>query len=95
MKKQTEQKQWDLTKIEIRRLRDFQSSRVAMNEIISSLLEQRAKQLNKERDWWGAVLSKYGLQSDTALVADAYIGKIWVKGEVPELDKLTSYLKEG
>jgi len=80
-------KQWDLTKREIKELRTFQGQRVATEEILQALLKQAGRNAEKERILWDTIARNHKITLTLGLVADSVLGKVWVKGEVPELDK--------
>lgn len=84
-----EQKQWDLTKKEVKQLQHIQATREARSRIIEDLLKAEARTVLGEKDWWEAAMLTHNIPEDLRykLMVDALIGKVWVKGEVPELDK--------
>ena len=88
-------KHWDLTKEEIKKLTSLQARRMAVKGLLNMLTEQMTNDAKNDARWWSDVLLKHSINGSEAksgkLVADVKLGKIWVKDEVPEFDKLASY----
>ena len=89
-----EQKQWDLTKEELKKLKAFQVREEAVKQLTKTLLAQLAENheatLKQGDAWWKAITVKYKIPDayKGKLVTVAEVGKFWVKGEVPELDEI-------
>lgn len=89
-----EPKQWDLTKEELKKLKAFQVREGAIKQLTKTLLEQLAENhevtLKQGDAWWEAITVKYKIPDafKGKLVAVTEVGKFWVRGEVPELDKI-------
>ena len=83
-----ESKQWDLTNAEIKKLRECQSKRETIKELMHSLLEEGTQNVQREMNLWSAIARNHRITTNGRLVSDTKVGKVWIKGKVPELDKL-------
>jgi hypothetical protein len=89
--KDEEQKQWDLTEKENKKLKVFQAHRIAVEQLMETLLGQIASNHEQEYAWWKAIRLNHKIPDAFMykLAANPSFGthgKVWVKGEVPELD---------
>jgi hypothetical protein len=88
-----EPKQWDLTKEEVKKLKALQAQQVAADRLLKMLLESMAKTADGENAWWNAVINNHKIPDEFLgkLISSENLGKVWLKGEVPELDNKVKF----
>lgn len=83
-----ETKQWDLTEEEAAELRRRWQRRQGAHTLLVQLQEIEGQALEAEMGWWEVVALRHKIPREylSRLVVNHVSGKVWVKGEVPELD---------
>lgn len=81
-------KQWDLTDVEIGELIRRAEQKMGRVILLAELQRQYGMEAKAEGAWWEAFQLKHKIPSECRyrLIADHTVGKVWVKGEVKELD---------
>ena len=82
-------KQWDLTELEIVELTVRQEQKIGRVRLLEALQWQLGIEAKADSAWWEELVlrNKIPKQFRYRLVADEKLGKVWVKGEVEELDE--------
>jgi len=83
-----EPKQWDLTRDEQIELHLRWVRRVGAMKLLAELQQLKGEEIAQESAWWEEVMLRCGIPKDHygRLIASHRLGKIWVRGEVEELD---------
>lgn len=83
-----EVRQWDLTDEEVFRLKVGIEAKQGVTELMKALAVIASASASHEHDWWEDVFKAHGIPATYRyrLGADFRLRKIWVKGEVEELD---------
>lgn len=82
-------KQWDLTDEEVVELKDRTVKRRGNYRMLEELQRLLGYEIEKELAWWEAVRLRLNIPASEKrnLITDHQLGKIWIRGEVPSLDK--------
>jgi hypothetical protein len=91
-----EQYQWDLTDEERAQLKDRDVRRRGQLRLLEQIQRVEGYEVEKESAWWESVCLRLGIPPDKRhnLIADPTNGKVWVRGQVSELDKKLSQLQD-
>ena len=83
-------KQWDLTKSEITDLAVRRELRMGRFKLLEALQRQFGIEAEAENGWWEALSLSHKIPKEYRhrLLTDHRIGKVWVSGEVDNLDNL-------
>ena len=83
-----EKKQWDLTETENAELVIRGEHRIGRVRLLEALQRQLGIEAKTENAWWEALTLrlKIPVKYHHRLIADEQVGKVWIKGEVKELD---------
>ncbi len=92
MDTEVEVKVWQLTNEEIMHLHDNSLRRIGIQRMLEDIAHIEAQAVRAEERWWNDAMKDHNIDEKyrVNLIADAKLGKVWVKGEVPELDKIIS-----
>jgi len=85
------QLQWDLLPDECVQLRERMYAKVGNTKLIEALQRTLAYQVEAEETWWESLRLRLGITREEfkGLIADFRLQKVWIKGGVEELDKIT------
>ena len=88
MVESNEVKAWDLTKEECANLQRRWERRQGAHILLIQLQEIEGQVISAEHAWWDGVMIRHKIPTkyQHRVIADHISGKIWVKGEVTELD---------
>lgn len=80
--------QWDLTDEEVFRLKVGMEAKQGVMELMKALAVIASASASREHDWWMDVHKAHEIpdRHRFRLSADYSLKKVWVKGEVQELD---------
>ncbi|MDP2953193.1 MAG: hypothetical protein Q8O76_07755 [Chloroflexota bacterium] len=83
-------KVWDLTPEECEAL--DQCWTLGAMKLLAELEQLKELEVKAKADWWGACVLRHRIPAALRfkLIADAKLGKIWVKGEVTDLDEVVA-----
>jgi len=82
-------KQWDLDNNEIAELVVREEQRIGRIKLLEALQRQFGIEAKAEQCWWEVYILRHKIPKELQcrLIANHRAGKVWVKGEVKELDE--------
>ena len=89
--------QWDLTEVEKKELYYRNTMRWGIEQVLSDFVKLRGEYVRSQAAWWDefAVAHNIPAKYRTILLASEELGKVWVKGQVPDLDNMAAKLRDG
>ena len=85
-----EPKQWDLTPDEIIELEQRSIRKRGAYKLLAELQQLKGYEVDLEAAWWEALTLRLKIPRELRfkLITDYKLRKVWVKGEVKELDNI-------